>query len=221
VKVLLVDDHSLFVSGLQNLLDAAGITVVGTARDGLAAVSAARKLQPDVILMDIQMPGCDGLTATKLIKDEFPNIQIVMLTMTDEDHLIFEAIKCGASGFLLKNLEADDFFNQLSRLNNGETVFSPGVARRILNEFAQVKTEKPPAPLAPKAQVKSRLTPRQEEVLVHIARGLSYKEIAALLHVSEVTVKYHLSEILQRLQLENRAQAIAYAVQTQLSGVID
>ncbi|MEN6566508.1 MAG: response regulator transcription factor [Veillonellales bacterium] len=217
MRVLLVDDHSLFISGLQSLLEAGGITVVGKARDGAAAVAMARKLRPDVVLMDIQMPGCDGLTATRLIKTEFPEIKIVMLTMNDEDQLLLEAAKSGASGFLLKNLEAEEFLALLEGVTRGEAVFSPGLAERLLQEFAHVKDENSAGAQAKEDQARMTLTQRQEEVLVHIARGLTYKDVAAVLNISETTVKYHMHEILKRLHLENRTQAIAYAVQNNLT----
>jgi DNA-binding NarL/FixJ family response regulator len=213
MRVLIVDDHPLFISGLQNLLAAADITVVGSARDGTDAVEAARRLRPDVVLMDIQMPGCDGLTAARLIKGEFPEIKIVMLTMTDEDNLLFEAIKSGASGFLLKNLEAEEFLALLAELAKGETIFSPGLANRLLREYVVGMGETSAAVPANELTVKQRLTPRQEEVLDHIARGLTYRDVAAALYISEATVKYHMKEILERLQLENRTQAVAYMVQ--------
>lgn len=217
MKVLLVDDHSLFLSGLQSLLAASGITVVGTARDGLEAVEAVRRLQPDVVLMDIQMPGCDGLTATRLIKTEFPEIKIVILTMTDEDQLLFEAVKSGASGYMLKNLEAEPFLELLDGVVRGETVFSPGLADRLLKEFVVEWDKKTDAELTHGEKARKQLTLRQEEVLIHIARGLAYKQVAAILNISENTVKYHLHEILERLHVENRVQAIAYAVQTNLT----
>lgn len=213
MRVLLVDDHPLFISGLQNLLHAAGIEVVGTARDGAGAVLAAKNLKPDVILMDIQMPECDGITATRQIKADFPEIKVVMLTMTDEDNLLFEAIKSGASGFLLKNIEASEFLELLTGLAEGQTIFSPGLANRLVREFVIGKEQKPAVAPPDPPTTQQRLTPRQEEVLVQIARGLSYKEVAATLYISEATVKYHMREILERLHLENRIQAIAYAVQ--------
>lgn len=218
MKVLLVDDHSLFLSGLQSLLAASGITVVGTARDGLEAVEAVRTLQPNVVLMDIQMPGCDGLTATRLIKTEFPEIKIVILTMTDENQLLFEAVKSGASGYMLKNLEAEPFLELLAGLARGETVFSPGLADRLLQEFVVDQDKKTDAGLTNGKKARKQLTLRQEEVLIHVARGLAYKQVAAILNISENTVKYHLHEILERLHVETRAQAIAYAVQSNLTG---
>ncbi len=205
MNILLVDDHKLFASGVKNLLEAGGIRVAGMARNGHEALEAARRLKPDIILMDINMPGCDGLTATRQIKAEFPKIKIVMLTVSADDESLFEAMRNGASGFLLKNLDADEFFACLEQLALGETVYSPGLAERMLKEFMRgsgtAETHK---------QAINPLTPRQEEVLACVARGLTYKQVAAQLAISETTVKFHMNEILERLQLDNRAQAIAY-----------
>ena len=209
MRILLVDDHPLFLDGLQVLLEVSKMTVVGTARDGAAAVAAVREHRPDAVLMDIQMPGCDGLTATRLIKTEFPEIKIVMLTMNDEDQSLFEAIKSGASGYLLKNVETKDLLELLEGLAKGETVFSPGLAERLLQEFV---------PGNGSEAARKSLTLRQEEVLTHIAGGLTYKQVAELLGVSARTVRFHMNEILERLHLENRAQAIAYASQANLQG---
>lgn len=209
MKILLVDDHPLFLDGLQVLLEAGNMTVVGAARDGAAAVAAVRVHRPDAVLMDIQMPSCDGLTATRLIKTEFPEIKIVILTMNDDDQSLFEAIKSGASGYLLKNVETKELLELLEGLSKGETIFSPGLAERLLQEFDAGKG----SDLARKP-----LTLRQEEVLIHIAGGLTYKQVSELLGVSARTVRFHMNEILDRLHLENRAQAIVYASQANLQG---
>jgi len=209
MKVLLVDDHPLFLEGLQNLLTARGIEVVGTAGDGLEALAKARALRPDVILMDIQMPRCNGLAATRLIKAELPNVKIVMLTVSEEDEDLFEAIKSGASGYLLKSLDAREFFGLLSGLDRGEAPLSPGLAARILEEFAR-QADRAGATIQVEEEEK-RLTPRQIEVLTLVAQGLTYKEVGTALCLSERAVKYHMGEILNQLHLENRAQVIAYA----------
>lgn len=208
MKVLLVDDHPLFLEGLQNLLTARGIEVVGTAGDGLEALEKVRALRPDVILMDVQMPRCDGLAATRLIKAEFPEVKVVMLTVSEEDEDLFEAIKSGASGYLLKSLDAREFFELLSGLERGEAPLSPGLAGKILEEFARSAAGAGPASEAGKV---AELTPRQMEILTLVAQGLTYKEVGEALCLSERTVKYHMGEILNRLHLENRAQVIAYA----------
>jgi two-component system NarL family response regulator len=210
MTILLVDDHTLFADGLKNLLEAEGLPVAGIVRDGAEAVLAARRLKPDIILMDIDMPGCDGLTATRLIKAEFPEIKIVMLTVSADEDSLFEAVRSGASGYLLKNLDAEEFFACLERLGQEEAVFSPGLADRLLREFTRASQEK-----KTERKQSNPLTSRQEEILTLIARGVTYKKVAEKLGVTERTVKYHMNEILERLHLDNRAQAIAYLAETQ------
>jgi len=214
MKVMLVDDHPLFLEGLRNLLTARGIRVVGTASDGLQALAQARALCPDVVLMDIKMPHCDGLEATRLIKTEMPAVKIVMLTVSADDQDLFEAIKSGASGYLLKSLDADKFFELLLGVAQGEAPISRDLAARILKEFAHQAEKSEPVPEV--EEDPDRLTPRQIEVLQLVVQGLTYKEIAASLFITERTVKYHMREILQKLHLRNRAEVIAYAVRTGL-----
>lgn len=216
MKVLLVDDHLLFLEALQNLLAARGIEVAGTARDGLDALAQARALRPDVILMDIGMPRCDGLAATRAIKAELPDVKIVMLTVSAEDEDLFEAIKSGASGYLLKSLDAGQFFELLSDLERGEVALSTGMATRVLEEFVRQAGRAEPATEVGEEDTPG-LTPRQREVLTLVARGLKYKEVGAALCLSESTIKYHMGEILERLHLKNRAQAIAYAARSGLA----
>lgn len=210
MKFLLVDDHPLFLNGLNNLMRIKGLQVVGTARDGEEAVEKARDLKPEIILMDIQMPRLNGLEATRLIKMERPEIKIVMLTMSENDEDLFEAIKSGASGYLLKTEEPDKFFELLSGLMKGEVPLSAGLAGRILNEFAQQGRATPSTEptVAPKEE---SLTPRQLEVLDLVVQGLTYKEVGAKVFLSERTIKYHMGEIIERLQLKNRRQVIEYA----------
>jgi two-component system NarL family response regulator len=207
--VLLVDDHPLFLDGLKNLLTAHGIQVVGTARDGLEALEKARNLRPEVILMDIQMPRCDGLAATRLIKAELPEIKIVMLTMSNDDDDLFEAIKSGACGYLLKTQDTEEFFTQLMGLAQDEPPLSPGLAAKILQQFSR----QPVSFIDPEKEPADRLllTGRELEVLTLVAQGLTYKETGAKLGLSERTIKYHMGEIIARLHLDNRAQVIEYA----------
>lgn len=214
MKVLLVDDHPLFLEGLRNLLTARGIEVIGTASDGLEALDQTRTLRPDVVLMDIEMPRCNGLKATRLIKTEMPDIKIVMLTVSADDEHLFEAIKSGAAGYLLKNLAADRFFDLLSGVARGEAAISRDLAARVLAEFAH-QGERSRAVAAAKEDTDA-LTLRQTEVLQLAVQGLTNKEIADSLFVTERTVKYHMSEILQKLHLRNRAEVIAYAMRTGL-----
>jgi two-component system NarL family response regulator len=207
---MLVDDHLLFLEGLQNLLIANDIAVVGVAHNGQEAVRLAQRLQPDVILMDIQMPGCDGLEATRLIKAALPQTKIVMLTMSADDDHLFQAIKDGASGYLLKNLDANEFFELLAGLERGEAPMTRSLATKLLTEFAQ-QSRQPVSP-EPVTETVDELTERQIEVLTYIAQGWTNQEIADRLFITERTVKYHLQEILQKLHLRNRTQAVAYAV---------
>ena len=205
MNVLLVDDHPLFLDGLKNLLTGRGVHVVGMARDGWEALEKARSLHPDVILMDIEMPGCDGLAATRLIKAERPDVKIVMLTMSSEDEDLFEAIQSGACGYLLKTLDTEQFFAQLIGVEQGEVPLSPGLAARILQHFGQQVSAVPASEDRPQREP---LTGREMEVLTLVAQGLTYKEVGARLHLSERTIKYHMGEMVARLHVENRAQVI-------------
>jgi DNA-binding NarL/FixJ family response regulator/two-component sensor histidine kinase len=206
LRVLLVDDSPIFLDGLRSLLMARGLTVVGTAHDGLEAQEKARLLRPDVVVMDVKMPHCDGLEATRRIKVELPEIRIVMLAASEDDDSLFEAIKAGASGYLLKSLDANEFSHLLAGLARGEAPLTPSLAARLLDEFAH-----PASPGGPARASDGDLTARQWQILDLVARGRPYKEIASVLKLSEVTVKYHMRQILERLHLENRTQAIAYA----------
>ncbi len=207
MKILLVDDHALFLEGLENLLRSRGFNIVGAARNGEQALEQARALRPDVILMDIRMPHCDGLTATRLIKAELPEIQIVMLTTSNEDQDLFEAIKSGASGYLLKSLEGEPFFEMLNGLARGEAPLTRDLAARVLKEFAAQAQR----PVEAASQPAPSLTAREQQILSLAAQGMTYKEVAQALNLSDHTVKYHMGEILRLLQLKNREQAIAYA----------
>jgi two-component system NarL family response regulator len=209
MKFLIVDDHPLFVDGLQTLLIVRGMEVVGTASDGAEALEKARTLEPDVILMDIEMPRLNGLAATRLIKAEQPNVKIVILTMSGKDEDLFEAIKSGACGYLLKTDETDKFFELLSGLMRNEVPLSPGLANSVLKEFAN--QGRIGVSLEQGMRKEKFLTPRQIEVLTLVAQGLAYKEVGAKLFLSERTIKYHMGEIITRLQLENRREAIEYA----------
>jgi two-component system NarL family response regulator len=201
---------------LNNLLTAHGICVVGMAHDGLEAVALVRALKPDVILMDIRMPRCDGLAATRRIKAEMPEAKIVMLTTSTENQDLFEAVKSGASGYLLKSMDAEELVEALAQVHHGIPPFSPGLAAKILHEFACRAAPALDAPTAdwaesPAGRLVTGLTPRQREVLTLVAQGLPYKEVGAKLGLSARTIKYHMAEIMQQLHLENRAQVLAYA----------
>jgi DNA-binding NarL/FixJ family response regulator len=205
MRVLLVDDHPLFRDGVRSLLEARGVEVVGEAGDGREALETALRLKPDVILMDITMPGMDGLEATRLIKVGLPDVKIVILTVSDEDRLLFDAIKSGAQGYLLKDLQADEFFNLLSGIERGEPPISRRLAGRILEEFARHQSERT------ERAVEDDLTDREREVLRSVSSGASNREVSAMLHISENTVKFHMKNILEKLHLRNRAEVVAYA----------
>lgn len=226
MRVLLVDDHQLLVEGLSSLLAAHDIAVVGVAGDGHAAVAQALALEPDLILMDLRMPVCDGLAATRLIKAQRPEIRIVILTTSAEDADLFAAIQSGACGYLLKSISGKAFIEALRGLEEGAPPFSPGLAARLLDEFARrgsqaapplaaapvdVTPTTPAASAAADATAPAELTPRQIEVLRLVASGLTYKEVGQQLALSERTVRYHMAEIMERLHLEHRSQVIAYA----------
>ena len=216
MKVLLADDHRLLLEGLTNLLQAHGIEVAGVAHDGREAVALALSLKPDVILMDIRMPVCDGVSATRLIKVEWPEAVIVMLTSSAEDHDLFEAVKSGACGYLLKSMAAEELIECLHQAQQGIPPFSRGLATRILDEFARLagtqsaRPAEPPAD-SPAAPPEAVLTPRQREVLSLVAEGLTYKEVGLRLGLSPRTIKYHMAESMHLLHLEYRSQVLAYA----------
>lgn len=211
MRVLLVDDHALFLEGLSNLLTAHDIEVVGTAMNGLEALRKAEELSPEVILMDVQMPGGGGVEATRLIKDRFPDIKIVMLTVSQDDTHLFDAIKAGASGYLLKGLGKEQFLEMLTGLANGEAPLSPSLAAKVLTEFARLGRRRETAELV--TAKTSLLSLRQVEILKLVAHGLTYKEVGETIHLSQATVKYHMGEIMSQLHLENRSQVISYALQ--------
>jgi len=177
---------------------------VGVAHDGNEAVQQAQALRPDVVVMDIRMLGCDGLEVTRAIKAELPEVKVVMLTVAEDDAHLFEAIKSGVSSYLLKSLDANEFCALLTGVLRGGAALAPGMAACIMAEFSRRGDREGRSDLA-------ALTPRQEEVLGLVAQGLIYKEVAQRLHLSEKTIKYHMGQILEKLHVENRAQAIAYA----------
>jgi two-component system NarL family response regulator len=214
--VLLVDDNRLMLEGLQSLLEARGIEVVGAAADGLESVDLAYELKPDVILMDVRMPGCDGLEATRLIRARVPQARIVMLTTSDDDDDLFEAIRSGACGYLIKSIDTETLVDALEHAQEGVPPFSPGLAAKLLEEFARISEAEHPQtpPVYPdndEAPSMPGLSARQLQVLRLVAEGLSYKEAGARLHLSPRTVKYHMGQIMDRLHLRNRAQLLAHA----------
>lgn len=212
MRVLLVDDHALFRAGIASLLRAWGVEVVGEAANGLEALAEARRLRPDLVLMDIGMPESDGLEATRLLKAELPDTKIVMVTVSDENEDLFEAVKSGAEGYLLKNMSESELNRTLKAIASGEPALTPSLAARILDEFVRVSREG-----SETAKADDDLTPREREVLQLVAEGSTNREIAAVLVVSESTVSFHVKNILAKLHLKNRAQAVAYAIRSGLA----
>lgn len=209
MRVLLADDHALFMDGLRNLLSLHGIQVVGIARNGMEALEKSLQLRPDLVLMDMRMPGCDGITALKLIKAEWPECKIVMLTTSTEEVDLLEAIRSGASGYLLKSLETGPFLKYLEDVMNGEPAIARELSAILWKEVANHGDDS--LEIRDHSQ-EIELTSRQIEILQLVAQGLQNKEIAERLCVSEHTIKYHISEILQRLQVKNRDQAVTLAL---------
>jgi len=210
VRLLLVDDHALFRDGLISLLSYHDdFTVVGEAEDAASAVLLARTRAPDLVLMDIELPGEDGVSATRRLTRELPAVTVVLLTVRDDPQTLLEAIKAGAQGYLVKNVRARELLEQLRGLARGEAAISRRLAARILDELrGQAAPRAPRAPRAPP----DALTAREIEVLELVAARLSNAEIAARLVVSEHTVKSHMKRILAKLQLRSRHQAAAYGV---------
>jgi DNA-binding NarL/FixJ family response regulator len=207
LRILIADDHTLFRDGLRSLLTSRGFEIAGEAREGAEAVELTRRLQPDIVLMDLSMPGLDGLAATRLISAEMPQVKVVVLTASDDDANLFEAIKSGAQGYLLKNLESRELFTLLKGVGRGEPALTPLLASKLLQEFAR-----PPRP-ATESHDPDALTDREREVLELLVRGVtSNRKLAKNLRVSENTVKFHVRNILDKLHLHNRAQVVGFAL---------
>ena len=215
MRVLLADDHTLFRAGIARLLDAWGFEIVGQAGNGLEALELARRLSPDLILMDIAMPVANGLEATRLIKAELPAARIVIVTVSDDDEDLFEAIKSGAEGYLLKDMSEEELSETLQLLAGGEPALSRGLATKILDEFARVARE------GPGQTPGDDLTQREREVLALVAEGATNREVATELFVTENTVNFHMKNILAKLHLKNRTQAAAYALRRGLVSLDD
>lgn len=210
MRVMLVDDQPLVRNGIASLLRAHGHEVVAEAGNGREALARVGQTSPDLILMDIRMPEMGGLEATRLIKAQHPEVKIVMLTVSDDEQDLFEAIKSGAHGYLLKDLEAPQFFEALDAFQRGEAVLPTRLAGTLLEEF---RTQ---AQRVSAFDEKDALSVREQEVLALVAQGLTNKEVAEKLHISENTVKYHMKNILDTLHLQNRAQVIAWAARRNL-----
>lgn len=207
LRLMIADDHALFRESLANLLTYRGsFDVVGDAENGKDAIQMALELRPDIILMDINMPDMDGIEATRQIRARLPDVRIVMLTVFDDQERLFEAIRAGAQGYLLKSIRSQELLDQLQGLSRGEAAISRRMAARILDEFRSLDQQQ--TILEPEGG----LSARETQVLELVVDRLSNKEIAERLSISENTVKNHLKNILAKLQLSNRRQAAAYAV---------
>ena len=210
MRVLVVDDHSLFRDGLISLLKAADYDVIGEAGDGESAVREALRLHPDLILMDINMPRMNGLDALRLIRGQLPETKVVILTVSEIGETLLEAIEAGANGYLLKNLDSHAFIASLHSLERGEAAITGEMVSQLMQQISQ-RSRQAPARQEPAPRI--TLTDREREMLRFIARGLSNREIAGKLFISENTVKYHIKNVLQKFGLKNRAEAAAYAIQ--------
>lgn len=208
MRILLADDHPLFRDGLASLLAAWGHEVVGQAADGTEAVAAAERLRPDLVLMDVRMPGAGGLEATRRLAAAHPELPIVMLTVSEDESDLFEAIRAGARGYLFKSLEGAQLRAMLDAVERGEAAITPATAARILSTLAH------PSPAAPESP--DALTSRELEVLQLVTAGLRNKEIGGRLGISENTVKFHLRNILDKLQAESRTELVARAVRDRI-----
>ncbi len=210
MRVVIADDHALLREGLRGLLQARGIDVVGLAENGREAVGLAAEHKPDVVLMDLSMPVMGGLAATRLIVSDVPDVKVVVLTASEDEADLFEAIKSGAQGYLLKDLKPDELFRMLEGVQRGEPALTPTLARKVLGEFARPSGTR-------HERASDELTEREREVLELLVSGVtSNKDLAERLIVTENTIKYHLRNILDKLHVKNRAQVIAYAMQHRL-----
>ena len=211
IRVLLVDDHTLFRSGIKALLSRSPeFEVVGEAADGLEGVKRAKALEPDVVLLDLHMPGTPGKEALKLLLDEVPDAKVLMLTVSEDADDLLDTLRAGASGYLLKNIDTDALLDAIRKAVEGESVVSPQMMGKLVQGLK--------APARPEASPseKDKLSPREREILGFLARGSSNKEIARALDLAESTVKIHVQHILRKLNLSSRVQAAVYAVEAGL-----
>src|SRR5512134_1568241 len=190
--------------------------VVGQAADGIEAIELTRRLRPELVLMDVGMSPCNGLEATRVIKAELPDVKVIIVTVSEDDHDLFEAVKSGAEGYLLKGMSEAELSSTLEKIAAGEPALSPGLAVKILDEFARMAREGTDKPASPEGG----LTEREREVLRLVADGATNREIGSRLYISENTVSFHMKNILAKLHLKNRAQAAAFAIRTGLANDI-
>lgn len=212
IRVLLIDDHTLFRSGVKALLSRnPDFEVVGEAADGLEGVKRAKALQPDVILLDLHMPGTSGKDALKLLLEDAPQAKVLMLTVSEDAEDLIETLRSGATGYLLKNIDTEMLLDSIRKAAEGESVVSPQMTGKLVQGL------KAPARSEPNSAEKDKLSPREREILAFLARGASNKEIARHLELAESTVKIHVQHILRKLNLSSRVQAAVYAVETGLA----
>jgi len=212
IRVLLADDQPLIRTGFRMILEETfDIDVVGEARDGTEAVRLAAELDPDVILMDVRMPGVDGVEATRRIVSTDPSARVLILTTFDLDEYAFSALRAGASGFILKDVPVDELARAIRAVAGGDAVVSPRITRRLVDVYTTHQPDRPPTTGGRTPAALGRLTPREQEVLLAVAVGLSNTEIAEKQVVSEATIKTHVGSILAKLDLRNRVQAVIYA----------
>lgn len=215
IKVMVVDDHALFRRGIVTVLASEkNIKIMGEAADGLEAIEKAEKLAPDVILMDLNMPRCSGLEATQVLHTKMPQVNILVLTVSDNEADLFAAVKFGATGYILKNTEPEELIQAVLHIAQGGVIMSPVMATKLLSEFKDLDTGLEKKPIK---EEKANLSPREEEVLHLVSQGATNKGIADSLFISENTVKTHLRNIMDKLHLANRSQAAAYAVKRGLT----
>ena len=211
IRVLICDDHALFRRGLVMVLESeAGIEVVAEAEDGEEAVRHAAEAAPDVVLMDVRMPKVSGIEATRSIAEVVPTAKILMLTVSDEEEDLYEAVKAGATGYLLKEISIEEVANAIRAVMTGQSLISPSMASKLLSEFNNLAKAAQQKVLAPK------LTDRELQVLKLVAQGMSNREVAEQLFISENTVKNHVRNILEKLHLHSRMEAVVYAVREKL-----
>ena len=212
IRLLIADDHHLVRSGLRGMLDVHDdLEVVGEAADGLTALAASEELAPDLVVMDIRMPRLDGIEATRRLRSRPDGPRVLVLTTFDLDEYVFEAIRAGAGGFMLKDAPPTQLAEAVRTVATGDTLLAPAVTRRLVERFVNR-----PGPTAAQEQALERLTEREREVLLLVARGLSNAELAAHLFLSEATVKTHVTRLLTKLGLRDRVQAVVFAYETGL-----
>jgi DNA-binding NarL/FixJ family response regulator len=208
MRILVVDDHSLVRDGITSMLEAAGYKVVGQSGDGESAVSEALRLLPDVVLLDIAMPKMNGIEALRMIREAAPQIKVVMLTISEDENYLIDAIQLGASGYMLKSSSGEEFLGCLKSLEDGDLALNRSTATHLIQSLMEVKSSN--------RDQEARLTNREREILQLVAEGFSNKVIGQRLSVSENTVKYHIKKILQKLNAQNRTEAVAYALRSGL-----